>query len=434
MFALFSNATFAEVALDLHNDTPKSKSDTTPRVETTFNSDDIHSSADIAARSCHSLLVQKELIHPKKKVAVFDFKGGVFRERATGRSAGLAFALKFAQRIIEENGGKKMHFSVAATGEISDVEDAYIVEVDLINDKFRAVSKHLKAGDVLFYPKRNEELSDDKKIEPIDPEERKKLEDDGILLYPVSTLAEAIDILWPEPPPEPSRWPVVLISLLILVGAYAVCKYWICIPGPCNENTRALLHYGQFQKAKTTINDCLNTSTPDDSTKKELTTLKTQLSTVLEPETKLEHLGDGSASLPLLGLGDGYRFRFLPDQDCYFYLFQFDNDIELLFPPTSDFLMNEHHVIAQELYELPDGENYFMVGDSTHHGQVTLIFLASFWPAKDIEEAYQNYEIAPESQKKLKRQDVLNRILIRKKALESGIKGIFYKKKPFLQE
>ena len=100
----------------------------------------------------------------------------------------------------------------------------------------------------------------------------------------------------------------------------------------------------------------------------------------------------------------------------------------------SSFSFENHFFLSNRTYSIPGGENYFYIQDDIHQGSVTIYFLCSFWRAKDIEEAYDQYEEASSDQKREFRDGLLATIQQRATAIENGIKGIFYKKEFFLKE
>ena len=122
---------------------------------------------------------------------VIDLKDDVIKRNVSGKSGGLAFSLKFAQKIFQRTTGKELNFSVAATGIVDlPTKDAKVKRVAGINEKFKAALNCLNAGDKLFYPAENET--------EIEQSLKGNLTEKGIILHPVSTVEQAINLLFEE--------------------------------------------------------------------------------------------------------------------------------------------------------------------------------------------------------------------------------------------
>jgi hypothetical protein len=112
-------------------------------------------------------------------VAGFDFTA---KFQVTGESGGLAFAVALAKRLLNKDPGP-----VAATGIIeSSHNGGPIKRVRGIESKLEAAGMVLPSGGWIFYPEENE----------ISAELRIRLISKGLRLYPVSSVAQTIEILF----------------------------------------------------------------------------------------------------------------------------------------------------------------------------------------------------------------------------------------------
>jgi len=325
---------------------------------------------------------------------VIDLKDDDIKRNVSGKSGGLAFSLKFAQKIFQRTTGRELNFSVAATG-IVDVptKNAQVKRVEGINEKFKAALNCLNAGDKLFYPAEND-------ID-IDLSLKNNLTEKGIVLHPVSTVEQAINLLFeeyhkPSPPPPPDKlieklkvkiktiaakikeiytwkWLIVLAIIALITIPYFL------IPGriPSYDEIVNSLEYGKFSEAKGKIEHCLN-KVKDENLISQLKGLSDQLSTDLHLAIQFEYYEseDDSTSLSSpgeiqqlsdlsLGNHDGYRFKVSTNENCYFYLFQFDSNdgVELLYP-LSSFSLENHFFLSQKTYSIPGGDGEFY-GDAS---------------------------------------------------------------------
>ena len=88
---------------------------------------------------------------------LIDLKNDVIKRNVSGKSSGLAFSLKFAQKVFQKATGTELNYSVAATGIVDEpTKYARVKKVAGINEKFRAALECLKNGDKLFFPAENE--------------------------------------------------------------------------------------------------------------------------------------------------------------------------------------------------------------------------------------------------------------------------------------
>ncbi len=353
--------------------------------------------------------------------------------------------MKFAQEIYYKEKGHALVGSIAATGEISDrTATAQVTEVTDINNKFYAALNCLNSEDKIFFPLGNEQI--------IGAQLKKQISKHGLKLCPANTVEQAIALLIELTKQKPWRvidkikeWRIGIPSfgLLLVILWYALIRS----PLPCYEQAINLLEQGEFIDAKTNIESCLNNKNRERNNDT-LVAIYNQINTDLPVTIEFEYfkknsvetlfknlISTNSLSDILLGTQDGYRFKIVPEKNCYAYLFQFDSSegVELLFP-LALFTTENHYLTGHETYMIPGGENLFYLADEQHHGQITLYFMISFWRAKDVEKIFQEFERTYGDEKLKAREKLLNRIQIRKDVLESGIKGVLYKKDFFLQE
>jgi hypothetical protein len=118
-------------------------------------------------------------------VAGFDFTA---KFQVTGESGGLAFAVALAKRLLNKDPGP-----VAATGIVeSSHNGGPIKRVRGIEAKLEAAGVVLPFGGWIFYPEENEN--------EISVELRNRLISKGLNLYPVSSVAQTIEILFANKP------------------------------------------------------------------------------------------------------------------------------------------------------------------------------------------------------------------------------------------
>jgi hypothetical protein len=178
-----------------------------------------HSAAN-GCFSAYQVLRRAGYISPGQKFALsYEFAEGGRRIFALGASAGLAFCLQFAQEIAFQATGKALHFSLAATGVISEgTEKAEVRGVEGMTAKLQAALACLQPGDKVFYPLQNSA--------EISPEIQSEATQKGIELIAVSTVAQAISRLLEQFPRE--AYPIVLEGLgqpVSELGDYQVTRH-----------------------------------------------------------------------------------------------------------------------------------------------------------------------------------------------------------------
>lgn len=161
--------------------------------------------------------------NPDQFVAAFDIEGSDTDMR--GESAGLAFALALAARLLNRE-----NLAVAATGEIAgSTYPALVAAVDSVDTKLRAAARLLPAGSICCYPAANEaELTIGTK---------RLLEQRGIRPVPVESVAEALDYVVPvgvettprstRRPPGASLRPFLLLSAVVACCVAVGALWWM---------------------------------------------------------------------------------------------------------------------------------------------------------------------------------------------------------------
>lgn len=171
---------------------------------------DFTGSARRAAEAVYNVVRQHgSMLDPV--VVGYDLQGLPGGRPVTGESGGLAFAIALAKQVLEQDPGP-----VAATGEVKSGHGGGPVgAVKGIVAKLEAAGRLMPENGFVFYPKEND--SD------IQEGLRRSLTDKGLRLQPVSSVAEALGLLFelPEPqiktgPPPPKGRRTLLATGIIL--------------------------------------------------------------------------------------------------------------------------------------------------------------------------------------------------------------------------
>jgi len=156
-------------------------------------------------------------------VVGYDLQGLPGGRPVTGESGGLAFAIALAKRVLNQDPGP-----VAATGEVKSGHGGGPVgPVKGIKAKMEAAGRLVPEKGWVFYPKENDH--------EIPDELRTSLEGKGLRLQPVSSVAEALGLLFDFPTSEPKKDPppvrpkksllkTALVLALVCVSALLVAK------------------------------------------------------------------------------------------------------------------------------------------------------------------------------------------------------------------
>jgi hypothetical protein len=148
-----------------------------------------------AQKAVHAVfhLVQKRNIPVQPVNAGFDLAGKSCPDAGlAGQSGGLCFALAFAKKLLKLNLP-----DIAATGILS--SDGRISAIKGIEAKLRTALTLLKENDRIFFPADNQDQIPDDLITQI--------KDKTILLHPVTTLDQVMDILTDSIVPDPGSAP-----------------------------------------------------------------------------------------------------------------------------------------------------------------------------------------------------------------------------------
>ena len=128
-------------------------------------------------------------------VVGYDLQGLPGGRKVMGESGGLAFAIALAKRVYDQDPGP-----VAATGEVKSGHGGGPVgPVKGIEAKMEAAGRLVPENGWVFYPKENDR--------EIPDELRTSLEGKGLRLQPVSSVAEALGLLFDLPTSQPKKGP-----------------------------------------------------------------------------------------------------------------------------------------------------------------------------------------------------------------------------------
>ncbi len=358
----------------------------------------------------------------------------------TGRSAGLAFCIKFALKLYKHILKKELKFSVAATGVIDiDEDDTHIRAVRKINNKSEAVLNCLQRGDLFLYPLENEsQINDDLKY---------KIIEKGIHTRAVENVYQALDILFEGyiGRSEISKSTIIKRHKYTFAAAIFTILFiflYFIFPKdevPCYDDAKKNLESGEVIQAKAISEHCLE-KTGDDSVQILLAKINSDLeisSNFIYIKEKSTAAQDAVGNSPLLlGMDDGYRFEIQSGEACYLYIFQVDSEISLekLFP-LSAFILNQHYIPENNVIRIPGGGNMFYLNDKNHHGTITIFIIAAQWHLKDLEDIYNNYEDNETRPGKRKiRNEMIERINHYSALKKSDLNCVFLKEFTFIQE
>ncbi len=129
--------------------------------------------------------------------------------------------------------------------------------------------------------------------------------------------------------------------------------------------------------------------------------------------------------------GNGFQLLFRPEDAIHLYIFQIDShdNLQQLFP-NIDATDDHNPLNADTAYQIPTGDSWFIL--DLKSGMETIYFLASRWPALDLEKLFSRYnEAADDDQKNQYRQELVERIEVRRQAYADNMGGCFYKEFSF---
>lgn len=167
-----------------------------------------------------ALQVLKGIGYIKEKYCFsYQFKEKGKSSYAMGKSAGLGFCLKFAQEVYFMESGRKLDFTLAATGVITDgTKTAEVGRVGGIRLKLKGAMDCLDKGDKVFYPSENDK--------EIGPEIKEDAAGRGIDLISVSTVEQAVRKLLEKFPLE--EYPIEIMGMgkpVSGLGQYCLGQY-----------------------------------------------------------------------------------------------------------------------------------------------------------------------------------------------------------------
>jgi hypothetical protein len=375
---------------------------------------------------------------------VWEFAGHAHtQDNHSGSSAGLAFFIQFLVFFLQKQRCPRASFSVAATGELSDLTiTAHVQPILFLEEKLKAAFAVLKPGDKVFYPIANKRIS----AALLQMALRK-----GIEVRAVSKTHEMAEIIfsWFENETDPlsrvsgriiryvrnSRYLLWSIAFFVV----AVTVFLICHHGLDQKQLIYSIEQGDFAdipieqlqatKDEALINLSQKTHTP--------LFLKTCF--IYRADKRLQYR-DAEALSQMQNIqleeGAGYRFEVQVDQPCYFYLFQFEGDasVDLLFP-LSSFDLDDHYLRDHQLYMIPGNTKYFYFKSTGVRRLVTLFFLGSSWRANDLEKLCQEYDQASGAAEKARlRNQILLHIQKRSQALRDGWQGLYCQQSYFWRQ
>jgi len=479
-----------------------------------------------------------------------------------GRSAGLAFCLKFAQEIYHRESGSELPYTIAATGVVSDgTAMAEVKRVDALVVKLQGAMACLREGDKIFYPSENEE--------DIGSEIREESVRRNIELISVSTVEQAIRKLFEKfvleaypleiegleplstpglyhldrlfwgrrkrvpirivnkgpvdleakinpdksvagcvslsittplqagkvqeteidiphqnpflfylrnlhkivfkkkgrlslrfhiPEVEPydlekvilfnvrfiNLWSIALV--LLIISGYIVSS-WPEPPTPPEISMPQLmkdLEQGRYLEVKKEINNYLNRSHVRDES---IMKLYHQLTKRLHLKLNFRYLSSereadrpeqsttlSSSGNIVLRSGDSYGLDFIPEDDCFLYIYQLDptQNFTQLFPDPK-IALRQDPLRAGKTYQIPAGDNRFILDQNA--GRENLYFVASRWPSRDLEALFDQFKNASgQKEKDAYCKRLIERIKARHHARSAGVEGCFYKEYAFQHE
>jgi len=193
-------------------------------------------------------------------VVGYDLQGLPGGRKVMGESGGLAFAIALAKRVYDQDPGP-----VAATGEVKSGHGGGPVgPVKGIRAKMEAAGRLVPENGWVFYPKENDR--------EIPDELRTSLAGKGLRLQPVSSVAEALGLLFDLPGSEPKKDPppvrpkssllrnplvlaLVCVSALLVARIHGWPPFGGEVPPPGNNLTKTQLSGGVTDEKNLIKND-----------------------------------------------------------------------------------------------------------------------------------------------------------------------------------
>ncbi|MCC7261776.1 MAG: PD40 domain-containing protein [Candidatus Latescibacteria bacterium] len=302
-----------------------------------------------------------------------------------GSSAGLAFALKFAQEVYHLKTGRRLQFSVAATGAISDgTRTAQVQRVNAAGAKVQAAVDLLAAGDAVLFPLDNEP--------ELDGSLRTRAQAKGVRLLPVSTLADAVRALIP-PLENPGQGRRKLAWGALLVGMLALFAYGVTFIPPRTHLAGA-----------PTIASSLRRVSPGEG-------MAGSFHYRSGSTYGSVPIGADDPSVPDLTLisGDLYKFSFSTPDSGFLYLFQLDSRGQVEKWPDPDPTAPPVPLPAGARVDIPgELEDWLILDQQTGVDRFLVLGLPQRDP--EVERLYEVFRLAVEGRKPEARRRLIERI------------------------
>jgi hypothetical protein len=344
VFALFENGPVSELKIGSYKPYDK------PISVYVLNQDSpqLQASCTKATHSAYHILRNKKILKGDERYcASFEFLGNNLDYNVLGESAGLAFLLKFTAELYQRKSKQDIHFSIAATGAISEhTADAKVEKVAGINAKIKAAASTLCKGDKILCPKENEDEIDDKI--------RKELLAKQIDIIPVATAEEAIDVIIGSH--NGNHKPKNYIPLFILILLLAIAGYNFIIKDFYKIPTFQTLSFHYFNPR----------------------------------HGQLNLLEDNNYGFVLYS-GDEYQFEIKPDMKCYLYIYQHDSSDKLfcLFPKYGTIT---NPLKPGNVYWIPSKDGKFQVDETI--GEEKFYFIAAIRQLNNLEDKIKTQQIS----------------------------------------
>ncbi|MCP4623090.1 MAG: hypothetical protein GY850_06115 [bacterium] len=207
---LFESGNAVEVDLSLYTPSPEQTRPVDAYVVTEC-AGDFTRSARRASEAVYDI-VRRRLPELDRMVVGYDVKGPAADSPITDESGGLALAIALAKRLLKQDPGP-----VAATGKVeSGHNGGPLGWINGFEKKIKAAAELVREGGWIFYPQKN--------AEELPAHVREALEDKGVRLEAVSSIAEAIDKLFAPATPagKTRKWKMMIAGLILLLAGIVV--------------------------------------------------------------------------------------------------------------------------------------------------------------------------------------------------------------------
>ena len=398
---------------------------------------EVKASAEISSYASYHILRGRNVIGDGERFCLtYYLADQLSTANVIGKSAGLAFAVKFALEVYQNQTQTTLPGAIAATGIISSSnQQAQVLQVEAIDQKIQGALAQLNAGDRILYPKSNEPHLDDNLYRLANEKE--------IRLIPVETLKDALEELLPStqsiPAIPPASLVKILVGILLLVGVFVGVLYFPNHnvngnPSSWVEKIKAQLNQGNTMSAQEMLARALITYP---NFKVDFLKLQGDLTTPLEMDVKVhlyrEKVGykgditDHASQMMEKGpvrSGDAVQLELTPHDQCFVYAFLVDarDTVFPLFPNATMFLDNP--LSPNQRYLIPPDDKGFILDNAP--GQEILYVVASRWPGKDLEELIANIHSRNEKSKPQLVEHLRTRLSQREIAQSKGLAGVLF--------